>query len=235
MKPNSNEPIDKRLVVSSVDDLILESTWLNENGDNVAYAGMMVGVEDGKAYILKSLPVTNFSNWERLVSYSIGDTVITETNVNPSADLGGTWELYGKDFKEQILYQTYENANATVDYTLFYSKNIIDISLIIIMLKDIPNEGADLGGFQYENRADIGIIGAAKPPVVFRVIYGSKGADISSDWNMGLFNRTTGLLINEKYTGGFIINVTYNKMLDDFCDKFYWRGQLSGSGAHRTK
>ncbi len=88
MKPNSNEPIDKRLVVSSVDDLILESTWLNENGDNTAYAGMIVGIKGTGAYILKSLPVTSLSNWEE-----VGSKVTSTSELVNDSNYVNTTEL----------------------------------------------------------------------------------------------------------------------------------------------
>ncbi len=64
-KPNVTDSIDKRLVVDSVSDLTLADRWINKEGDNIAYPGMVVGASDG-LYYLTALPATSESSWKKV-------------------------------------------------------------------------------------------------------------------------------------------------------------------------
>lgn len=68
-EPQASMPLDARMVVSSLEDLVLASTWTAHDGNIYVYKGMLVVVhsdvtpENNGVYFLKDLPYTTSSNW----------------------------------------------------------------------------------------------------------------------------------------------------------------------------
>ena len=68
-EPQVSMPLDARMVVSSLGDLVLPATWTAHDGNIYVYKGMLVvvhsdvNIENNGVYFLKDLPYTISANW----------------------------------------------------------------------------------------------------------------------------------------------------------------------------
>lgn len=158
-------------------------------------------------------------------NFPVGYIVITETNTNPSEELGGTWELHNKGFREQELSQTFTSDNGSITTASLYKDGTICMRLAItnnvvitdakILLATVGTTSHGVTKYSYDNY----FIAASD---------GGNGA-----W-MGRFESTLGEVSSEE-TLNFTLSagntsyitlvhtIAYNDMLDDFCNKFYWK------------
>ena len=78
IEPQTSLPIDARMLVNNLNDLIFEDTWMANDGNVYAYKGMIVSVindmeESNGIYWLKDLPFHDLNNWIKIgdVDYNI--------------------------------------------------------------------------------------------------------------------------------------------------------------------
>lgn len=171
------------------------------------------------------------------VMHPVGSVLITSTNTNPSSELGGTWTLIDKEFKELKIEDetgTYFTKNETnITSFKFYAirnKKSISCRLNVFNAVELSESDVILGTLNLEKlgitRLYYGLIsnlGATD---------GGNGAfQFSISWETG---KITSNDIIPKNDGGIIaigsscymwfeIPFLSEHMLDSACDKFYWK------------
>lgn len=183
--------------------------------------------------------LNEINNWKsnlNSLQHSVGSIWITSTNVNPSAQFGGTWELVDKAYKTQeirdvITINTTNVASATRAVALLSDHSVhIRMELTTNVVLDDTSVG-----FGTLKMADIGIeSGGSGVYAVFSTSYSDNGHGVimTTINNQG---EISSLDVVTKTSGGTIaansvINIDFiftiankNGMIDSFCDKFYWR------------
>ena len=165
----------------------------------------------------------------------VGDIIVTSTNADPSERFGGTWELIDKEFKSEAgNSNSLFNANATnCEVNNFYftrGKNSVSIRFNFKNLVELNDSTVVLGNFNFP---DLGIN---------ELSYGLYYVIGSTDDGNGLFisfiDHTSGQMeirdiVSKKSSGNISSNsscyllfefvTTFDNMMDNFCDKFYWK------------
>ena len=165
----------------------------------------------------------------------MGDIIITSTNTNPASALGGTWELVDKDFKELYsnttdddTYFVRNKANtSTVSTVIARRGHDLFLRIIATMTVDISDSAIEIGTLNLEN------IGITSMYTMQNVAYSDGGNGIA----FCSLNGTNGVLAtvdrltrtNVDIPAGQNFAVIFNQpirtnlMLDEACDKFYWK------------
>lgn len=165
----------------------------------------------------------------------VGDIIVTSTNTDPSERFGGTWELIDKEFKSEAgNSNSLFNANATnCEVNNFYftrGKNSVSIRFNFKNLVELNDSTVVLGNFNFP---DLGIN---------ELSYGLYYVIGSTDNGNGLFisfiDHTSGQMeirdiVSKESSGNISSNsscyllfefvTTFDNMMDNFCDKFYWK------------
>lgn len=165
--------------------------------------------------------------------YPIGSIYISATNTDPSSTFGGTWELIDKDFIEIAgnFKEWFTPSNVTVNNLyVVRSKHSMKIRLDFTNKVALSDSTATLGVLDFKalGITDIGM--------------SYNGSIAVTDGGNGIIetnlNYSTGVLTSvdvvTKTSGGQIaadssinylidINVRHYEMLDEACDKFYWK------------
>ena len=165
----------------------------------------------------------------------VGDIIVTSTNADPSERFGGTWELIDKEFKSEAgNSNSLFNANATnCKVNNFYftrGKNSVSIRFNFKNLVELNDSTVVLGNFNFP---DLGIN---------ELSYGLYYVIGSTDDGNGLFisfiDHTSGQMeirdiVSKESSGNIPSNsscyllfefvTTFDNMMDNFCDKFYWK------------
>jgi hypothetical protein len=170
------------------------------------------------------------------IAHPIGSILITDSNVSPGDSLGGIWELIDKEFEPK--WYTINTANWT-NGKAELSGSYCNIALtghnlaLRIGLKpteDLSDSESNLG------QLDVSSYGVPELPyTIFRGVAVSDGGqctlcyNISQDGTIVTYDALN-LDGTHKMSAGesFYINQVYSihdpdRMLDDFCDKFYWK------------
>jgi hypothetical protein len=170
--------------------------------------------------------------------YPVGAVYCCSTNTNPSSKLGGTWVLIGKGFAstystDDPIFTPYANPNDNTSNIILEKSYIIrnDSSIrmrINLATTDTMSDtGLTLGTINFDK---IGITGLDMSYLAQATF--SDGANGGIMWNL---DYITGKLeqVDVINTGGlkpeqtFFIEINiltrHQKMIDSFCDKFYWK------------
>lgn len=126
-EPQIASPFDSRTVVDTFSDLTNPSTFVSTDSNSYVYKGLVVSVVNDPGagngvYLLKGLPSTDESNWEKLsgympidapeydveAAYNIGDVVVY---ISPQAE----FLPEGDPFKEEALYECISPADIGED------------------------------------------------------------------------------------------------------------------------
>jgi hypothetical protein len=168
------------------------------------------------------------------IAHPVGSILTTSTNVNPAATLGGTWELVDKAFKDLYItldstYWTATNATIGEASNVLLADHSIAIRLNLIASSEFNDESKAVGTL---NLAKCGISSLSYSvnycPIISDLGNCVMSYKITSD---GAISMHEVLNVNDTHVmpsgSDFFINLTQpinsNKMLDDFCDKFYWK------------
>ena len=197
--------------------LYLVSYSLNDKANNMA---KLIRFKDKDGTTVYSCPF-----------YPIDSIVVTSTNENPSAKLGGRWELIDKEFKSSADNNTIffsANSNATTKSCLLIrAGHTLRIRLNFTNKVEITDSGAVIGEFNYN------LIGIVRTNIGLSSMVG--GTDNGNCTFIYDVNHSTGstfigdvvgensLATNSNCFIDFTVPIQKEYMLDSFCDKFYWK------------
>lgn len=164
-------------------------------------------------------------------AYPVGSVYCNSTNTNPSEKLGGTWTLIDKGFttyagNSAIYFSPATNVTVS-SCAISRSFGTIRIRLLIVVNTTLSDTGMLLGNFVW---SEIGI--TALPFGYYAELAHNDGANggivYSVDYDTGNVNQTDLFNVTSMPSGRtFSIDLTFSleqsRMLDKFCDKFYWK------------
>lgn len=169
-------------------------------------------------------------------TYPIGSVYCNSTNTNPSEKLGGTWELIDKGFKAGTTETTQDATEylSTFNIASVRGGNTIRLRINVTTAKDIGETTVNLG------TVDLAKHGLIKDSTGFfpYTVYGSVAMSDGANAVILVYFTSNGVIqIADSFTSAgvhtlpsgtpFYINVvlpvTPSQMLDEFCDKFYWK------------
>jgi hypothetical protein len=182
-----------------------------------------------------------YSAYSKLVNiaHPIGSLLITSTNTNPAATLGGTWILVDKAFKDTYitLDSTYwtKSADAALNSSIINASHVmlsdhtISIRLNIKPTVALSDTETYLGKLNFPSCG----ITALKHAIMYNVAI-SEGGNCTVCYRLdtdGTVSVWDVLNVSGAHTmasgSSFYIHaalpVHHDEMLDDFCDKFYWK------------
>lgn len=160
----------------------------------------------------------------------VGDIIVTSTNADPSERFGGTWELIDKEFKSEASSSndlfTVNSTNCELN-SCYYTRggHSLQIRLNFTNKVALTDTNLELGNF---NLNALGI--TSLPYSLYNVI----GATDGGNALLTMFvNYTEGTLTHAESTNDvsannscyllFDVDLTASRMIDSFCDKFYWK------------
>lgn len=169
--------------------------------------------------------------WKQL-THKVGDIYVTSKNENPSSYLGGTWILVDKEFKPQYLDAdtgifTHNTTNVSESSAVaVLGGHTLRIRLTVVNKIALNDTNKELGTI---NLSKVGVAN-----FVYTVnFFGSCSDDTSLVRGQVVHN--TGVVNHLGTVGGtsieaskttnidFTIPLIEERMLNEFCDKFYWK------------
>lgn len=170
------------------------------------------------------------------VEYPVGSIIITSTNTNPGVSIGGTWSLIDKEYKNEYkaiphFLPAWTASRASVGGGITRANHEICIKFWLTTTAEVKSGNTlgsisrvlsgvkDNGSFSLSNEGGIAYaIGPNNESYIIRYVLNG-GGDLSVD--MVYDNKTlpVGTLIHIHT----IVPMTNDDMLDDACDKFYWK------------
>ena len=167
--------------------------------------------------------------------YPVGSTYVTSTNESPASYLGGSWELVDKRFKETTVTLSTDNitlnttnCSAISGWAHLYDHHIrVSVNFTpLVALTDSTLEmftfnTSALGCSQFTtSQVYSGMADGGNVVVVFNVtaagIFTTRDVIVRGSSETSLATGYSPTLSVEFYA-------SYSKMLDSFCDKFYWK------------
>ena len=168
----------------------------------------------------------------------VGSILITSTNTNPSSELGGTWELIDKEFTSYSITDSgngdifQKNTTNVGDYNIYFTRSghSIMIRLMCKNLVELNDDAVELGNILFEK------LGISR--TYYSLYSHLGGTDGGNAVVQCTLNYTSGLVtvtdVLHKVVGSnvatdseiyFEFNLTLHRshMLDDACNKFYWK------------
>lgn len=170
--------------------------------------------------------------------YPVDAVCCSSTNENPSGRYGGTWELIGKGFKASLsedtsIFTPYANPKDNTSNVFVVSSHImhndstIRIRLGIRTTDTMSDTGKPLGTLNFNKIGITSLDMSYLGQVTF-----SDGANGGIVWNLvhntGELNQIdvispSGLKDDNAFYIDLNILTRHTKMIDSFCDKFYWK------------
>ena len=177
----------------------------------------------------------NWSDWFIMSSYGIGDILITSTNTDPSKRYGGSWELVNKEFAEANFAFTEEHCTLNTDLVSAISGTLIRTGHTIRLLGNwttaatigddsnllwtfhLDDMGVNQFGFvnRFSHFSDGGQVAIE--------YYSTSNGELQSRDIMRRGSDTADLPAGVGVSFQFVWHVFSDFMLDDACDKFYWK------------
>ena len=235
---NASGVVDAKFVIDSV---------MSDYSQNAVQNKVVKAYVDG----LESSITENTTNNVTEKAFPVNSVVITSENVNPSERLGGEWELFDKEFREQTTATTDAGNNTLEDdyfkmSTPFSSLRVttkrightVSISANAYVKENLTTSQTDkipvcdfsfknLGFDKLAENADkryiyfVGYIDATTKAIVMMNIDLHSGKLYIAD----IINAEKENTINksDNITFSFDIDVQTDKMFDEACNKFYWK------------
>lgn len=163
----------------------------------------------------------------------IESVIITSTNENPSSIYGGTWELVDKEYKCEFingsdLFTLSENATSC-DSNALLSGHTVRLRMTIVNSVELADTSVILGNINFD-KIGVKTIGYT----MYNVPTFADVGDAIVAYNIAYTDGTltcTDVLGKTNHVlpvgrGGYIdvtFTLTHDNMLDEFCDKFYWK------------
>lgn len=164
------------------------------------------------------------------LAHPVGSVFITSTNKNPSETLGGTWTLINKSFTPFAETQNdVFTANSNISDVVcgvVRNDSTIRIRFSCILGYDVTDTQTAIGNFNWQ------ALGVDKIP--YALYQYPAGCDKGKAVVLFFVNDASGEVATVEVVGGsttngasiyldFTIPVKHTRMLDEFCDQFYWK------------
>lgn len=202
---------------------------------NVTSGESIIRVGETYVRILGDVKIKgNVTANDELINKQIGDIVITSTNENPSERLGGTWELVDKDFIEIAgNFKEWFTSSSNVTLNNFYvvrSKHSMKIRLDFTNKVALNDTSVLFGNIDYNSLGITDVRMSYSGSIA--VTDGGNGiAEMNLHYSSGelssvdVITKTSGGQIAANSSINYLIdiNVRHYEMLDEACDKFYWK------------
>lgn len=178
------------------------------------------------------------------IEHPIGSVLITSTNVNPGASVGGTWELLDKEYKNEMLALTANvsawtagSANLTSGYVI-RANHSTRLKLVLTTTTSLSAGTAiNLGTISPTTigaDSNIPLIAFGTSDLVGNIVQavnkeGTETYDIQYNISANGLITITKIFNNKTLPVGTVVNITtFIPMVKDFmadwaCDKFYWK------------
>ena len=165
-----------------------------------------------------------------LKKHPIGSIEINTNGTNPSEYIGGTWELIDKGFRSYASNSSSVFEPDTTNCTLescYYTRSNHSMQIRLNFTNKVPlnDTNLDLGTFNFSE------LGIEQLPYGLYYVLGA--TDEGNAFFGTYINYSTGLLRYAESAGTISSNsscyllfefmLTYDRMADEFCDKFYWK------------
>lgn len=170
--------------------------------------------------------------------HPIGSIFVTNSNVNPSEQLGGKWSLINKEFSSAKgsdtgtgTYFTKHSTNVG-SYGLYFVRNgnSIDIRLMVKNNVELSDDKIILGNILFENLgfsqlyyslySHLGGTDGGNAVVQSTLMYDT--GEVSSNDVIHKSNASN-VATNSEIYFEFSFTIPMEYMLDNACDKFYWK------------
>lgn len=180
-----------------------------------------------------------WSDWAVHCGYRIGDIFITSTPDNPSSQLGGKWELFDKEFESYQNKYTdaadiakyitcTSNCNVTefvvrrIGHTIIfriYFQTLVELNDSTISLADLNFSALGIKGLSYQ-QTNILMGGDGGNGIAITNV--SDGGNINV---VDVIPKGTATVLAAGYTPRLYYQqaLPAGNMLNEVCDKFYWR------------
>lgn len=202
---------------------------------NVTSGESIIRVAETYVRILGDLEVRgNLTLNDELLNKQIGDIVITSINENPASRLGGNWELVDKDFIEIAgNFKEWFTPSSNVTLNNFYvvrSKHSMKVRLDFTNKVALSDTAVVFGNIDYSSLGITDIRMSYSGSIA--VTDGGNGiAEMNLHYSSGelssvdVITKTSGGQIAANSSINYLIdiNVRHYEMLDEACDKFYWK------------
>lgn len=171
------------------------------------------------------------------IAHPIGSILITATNTNPASTIGGTWVLVDKAFKfayfDAALNEAdfWTNTNASLKQYSNILINDHEISLRLNIWLDIQLDDSELElgklnvaacgitEFSHTIFSDVSISDGGNCTVAYKL---SQDGTISVLEVLNL-DGTHSMDSGQNFYINLVQPIYHTKMIDSFCDKFYWK------------
>lgn len=169
-------------------------------------------------------------------AHPVGSIITTATTENPAETLGGTWELVDKAYKGTFIYipeTSWTAGKASMHSTsnVLLIDHMINLRIYVNLLEAITDGDSDI----VLGKLDLTACGLTSlSSAVYRQPAVSDGGNCAACYTLttdGTITMNDILNINDThsttYAADFIFNILfpvgYDRMIDSFCDKFYWK------------
>lgn len=231
------------ITASNVTDLRMDETVCGLMADSVTHIDTKAinrQVQELLDVLYKSIAEAGAATDVVLKSaiYPVGSLYVTSTPENPATYLGGTWELYDKHLKTNYLATDKGNwlvkalnvVNASsCDVHMTTHDHTAEIRVDATLLRSMGDTNLELAVLNFKNmgfhqiRDTVCSVNASD--VTEGIVLMDLSFDTGSVTAYDVFPKGTNTTLpsGSKVRGVFTCTVDSEWMIDDFCDKFFWK------------
>lgn len=170
--------------------------------------------------------------------YPVGSLYVTSTPENPATYLGGTWELYDKHLKtnylstekgDRLVATRYTVNASSCDVYLTAHDHTAEIRVDVTLAKSMDATNLEFAELNFRSmgfhkiRNTVYSVGAADAAGGIAAMELSYDTGLVTGYDVFPKGTKTTLPSGSKVRGVFTCTVDSKWMLNDFCDKFFWK------------
>jgi hypothetical protein len=205
---------------------------LNTTIDNLELKSSKIGSSTNilpEAWTDTQYPSAKLLYLNRREAHPVGSILVTSTNANPSATIGGTWELIDKTFASKSFTKvtwTAQNNTDSSGSTVVLDGHTIQVRLSLIT-KVAISSSATLGKISFSDYTL-----SSLPHSLYGYTANSDYVidyKIDTSGNVTVLkavkrsDNTTTMPSGASFYIDFSLSSQYTNLKDDSCDKFYWK------------